>query len=331
MDFRTKIPVAKPAFLLSFADRVMVLGSCFAENIGSRLEESGFNSITNPFGVLYNPASISLSIRRMIRNEKFSISELSELDGLYHSFSHHGSFSGSNADNTLKNINNLFEKAVGNLKETNCLIITLGTAWVYALAENGRIVANCHKFPEDRFRRFRLSVEDIVEDYVDLFELLTGKNKDLNIILTVSPIRHLKDGIHENTLSKSVLHLAAEKLCGKFGNAVYYPSYEIMMDDLRDYRFYDEDMMHPSQVAQDYIWDHFSESFMTKSTREIARQVQQIRKAMNHKPLHGTDEPYLRFAQKNIASIEILKLNVPELNLSKEKAFFENILNGSIV
>ena len=327
MDFRTKIPLTKPGFLLSYADRLMVFGSCFAENIGNRLDDSGFKVMTNPFGVLYNPSSISSALRRLIKEEKFLPSELIEHDGLYQSFSHHGSFSGIDPKITLKNINDSFNQAVEKLKVTNCLIITFGTAWVYALSENSQIVANCHKFPANSFKRFRLTIEDILKDYSGLFDDLFKNKPDLRIILTVSPIRHLKDGIHENTISKSVLHLAVEAICERFGNVAYYPSYELMMDDLRDYRFYDDDMMHPSHVAQDYIWEHFSETFLVKSSREIARQVQQIRKAMNHRPLHDSEESYLRFAQKNIASIEMLKISVPELDLTDEKIFFEKILN----
>lgn len=327
MDFRTKIPLTNPGFLLSFADRLMVLGSCFSENIGSRLNEGGFRVMTNPFGVLYNPCSISSALRRLKKADLFHPSELTELDGLYHSFSHHGSFSGSDPMITLNRMNDTFNQAVSKLKETDCLMITFGTAWVYALPENGQIVANCHKFPANRFKRFRLTVEDIIEDYTGLFDVLFKNNPDLRIILTVSPIRHWKDGVHENTVSKSVLHLAVEALCDRFNNVVYYPSYELMMDDLRDYRFYDDDMLHPSQVAQDYIWEHFSETFLTKPSRDMARQVQQIRKAMNHRPLHDRDDAYVRFAQKNIASIEMLKIRVPELDLSEERTFFENILN----
>jgi len=327
MDFRTKIPVSASRFQLSHHDRMMVFGSCFAENMGVRLKDSGFRIVTNPFGVLYNPSSIEMSIRRLMSAERFRPEELTELDGLYHSFSHHGSFSGANPVVALDAINQSFDFAVNALKETTCLIFTFGTSWVYALPENGQIVANCHKFPENRFKRFRLSVETIVNDYSCLFEDLLKEKPDLKIIITVSPIRHFRDGAHENTISKSALHLAVDEICERFQQVEYYPSYELMMDDLRDYRFYTDDMLHPSQVAQDYIWEHFAETFMSRSTRDIARQFQQIRKAMNHRPLYSDNEIYLRFARKNIASIELLALSVPELDLSEEKDFFEKIIN----
>jgi len=306
----------------------MVTGSCFAEQTGIRFRESGFRVTVNPFGVLYNPSSISEAIRRLIRNEPFSQVELVQLNGLYHSFSHHGSFSDTDASVTLGRINDAFRKASDALKETTCLILTFGTAWVYILPENGQVVANCHKFPASRFQRYRLTMPDIVDDYTALINYLLVQHPDLKILLTVSPIRHLKDGFHENTLSKSILLMATEALCNQFSSVVYYPSYELLMDDLRDYRFYADDMMHPSPMAQDYIWEHFSETFFGKTTREIARQVQQIRIAMEHKPFHPEGEAYKRFAQKNIASIELLSLREPGLDLQKEKAFFERILRG---
>lgn len=328
MDFRTKIPVSASHFQLSHKDRIMVIGSCFAENIGNRLNESGFISVTNPFGVLYNPSSISSAIRRLIRSERINSEELIEYDGLFHSFSHHGSFSGMDPVATLDSMNHEFDKAVEALKRTTCLIITFGTSWVYALAENGQVVANCHKLPSAVFNRYRLSVDSIFKDYSSLFSEMLKINEDLKIIMTVSPIRHFRDGAHENNVSKSVLLLAEDDICAKFSQALYYPSYEIMLDELRDYRFYNEDMVHPSQVAQDYIWEHFSNTFFSKSTREVTRQVQQIRKAMNHRPLHEGSEMFSRFARKNLASIELLLLSEPELDLSEEKRYFENIIDG---
>jgi hypothetical protein len=330
MDFRTTVPVQIAYSPLSHADRVMVLGSCFAENIGIRLQESGFRVSINPFGVLYNPASVGMALRRLLENHPFGTEELVEYDGYFHSFSHHGSFSGVNRQATLDGINEAFSKAVDDLKNLTCLIITFGTSWVYTLPSTDQIVANCHKLPEDRFLRRRLSAAEIEYFYIELLEALFEVNPDLKVIFTVSPIRHWKDGVHENTVSKSVLHLAIEELRESFDQISYYPAYELMMDDLRDYRYYADDMLHPSALAQRYIWDHFSETYFSKSTREVIRQVQQIRKAMNHKPFHPGDEAHKRFAMKNIAAIELLVHSVPELNLNEEKAFFEQILEYSL-
>lgn len=326
MDFRTTVPPQTSDFHLTHADKVMILGSCFSENIGLQLKESGFRVSLNPFGVLYNPASVGMALQRLWQNHPFREEELVEHDGLYHSFSHHGSFSGVDPKSTIENINASFKDAAKALQDVSCLMITFGTAWVYTLPSTDQIVANCHKLPEDSFMRRRLSVNEIEYFYIELLEMLFQEKPDLKVLFTVSPIRHMKDGFHENTLSKSTLHLAIEGLCESFDNVYYFPAYELLMDDLRDYRFYAEDMLHPSAIAQRYIWDHFSDSCFTKSTKEIVRQVQQIRKAMEHKPFHPEDEAYKRFAKKNIATIELLSLNAPELNLEEERAFFEKIL-----
>lgn len=330
MEFRTLVPVKQMPFGLSHSDKLMVLGSCFAENTGLRMQETGFRISVNPFGVLYNPASVGMALFRLMADQPFLDEELVEYDGYFHSFSHHGSFSGTDRKSTLEGINQSFDKAVADLRDATCLMITFGTAWVYALPSTDQIVANCHKLPEDRFIRRRLSTDEIVYFYTELLEKLFERKPDLKVVFTVSPIRHLKDGVHENTLSKSTLHLAIDDLCDCFENVTYFPAYELVMDDLRDYRFYAEDMLHPSVIAQRYVWDHFSESFFSKSTRETLRQVQQIRKAMQHKPFHPGDEAHIRFAKKNIATIEMLRTAVPELELADEFAFFARIIDESL-
>jgi hypothetical protein len=327
MDFRTTVPVQSSDFRLTHADKVMILGSCFAENIGILLKDSGFRVSLNPFGVLYNPASVGMALHRLWQNQPFLEEELVEHDGLFHSFSHHGSFSGTDPKRTIERINESFRQAVDALQDATCLLITFGTAWVYTLPSTDQIVANCHKLPEDSFLRRRLTVNEIEYFYIDLLEMLFQAKPDLKVLFTVSPIRHLKDGMHENTLSKSTLHLAIEGLCESFENVHYFPAYELLMDDLRDYRFYAEDMVHPTVVAQRYIWDHFSESCFSKPTREVVRQVQQIRKAMEHRPFRPDDEAYKRFAKKYIATIELLSVNAPDLDLSEERSFFEKILD----
>jgi len=328
MEFRTKIAPVPAPFSLSHADRLLVMGSCFSETMGQRLRESGFRIVQNPFGVVYNPASIAQALRRLMQEEPFQATDLVALDGLYHSFHHHGSFSNSNPKEALNHMNAAYWQAVDALKESTHLILTLGTSWVYSLNESGQVVANCHKFPAGQFNRHRLSITDIVDDYSSLFDRLLEMNSRLRIVLTVSPIRHQKDGFHANSLSKSILLLATDRLAERYSNVYYYPSYELMMDDLRDYRFYADDMLHPSALASSYIWDHFSETYFSKQTKEIAKQVQQVRKAMEHRPFHPDESAYRRFAQKNLAAIEGLILSEPALDLKEEKAFFERIIRG---
>ncbi|MDD4922119.1 MAG: GSCFA domain-containing protein [Bacteroidales bacterium] len=326
MEFRTTVPVHTSEFHLTHADKVMILGSCFAENIGNSLKESGFRVTLNPFGVLYNPASVGMALQRLWQDQPFRKEELVEYDGFFHSFSHHSSFSGTDPESTLEKINTAFSLAALDLKDVSCLMITFGTSWVYSLPSTDQIVANCHKMPEDHFLRRRLSVNEIEYFYIELLEALFQENPNLKVLFTVSPIRHTKDGFHENTLSKSTLHLAIEGLCESFEQVFYFPAYELLMDDLRDYRFYAEDMLHPSVVAQRYVWENFSDTCFSKPTKEIVRQIQQLRKAMEHRPFHPEDESYRRFAKKNIATIELLSATAPELDLSEERAFFEHIL-----
>lgn len=326
MDFRTIVPVNKLDFTLSHSDRMMVIGSCFAENIGKRLKESGFNVLVNPFGVVYNPESVKGTLHRLLEGPRFELNELFLHQGLYHSFSHHSSFSGESAQATLDHINQTFEVASNHLKKTNRLMITFGTAWIYTLVSNNQVVANCHKMPPAHFNRNRLSLEKIETSFQHLFSTLFRQNPALKVLLTVSPIRHVKDGIHENTLSKSILHLAVEQLCSFDSRITYFPSFELMMDDLRDYRFYTSDFMHPSDMAQQYIWDHFCSSCMDIPTIEKVKQIRHIHQAMAHRPFQSTTEEYRQFLIKQINFIDHLKAKFPELDLSDEKFFFEQKL-----
>lgn len=326
MDFRTKLPVAQAPFALTHKNRFFVMGSCFAEQTGQRLREHGFRAVVNPFGVLYNPVSIDQALTRLMDGNAFTADELSYHDGLYHSFDHHGSFSNADPVQALAHINAAFDKAEEGLRQTDCLILTFGTAWLYRRADTGAVVANCHKWPAAFFTRESLDVDSLVARCTRLFNRLLALNPRMKIILTVSPIRHIKDGLHANNLSKAVLLLGIEQLCQAFDAVTYYPAYELLLDDLRDYRFYADDLLHPSTLAQNYIWEHFAETYFNKATREMARQVLAIHKAMEHKPFHPGDEAYRRFAQKQLAAIEGLVLSEPALTLTEERAFFERII-----
>ena len=311
---------------LSHQDHWMVLGSCFTEHVGSKLKQAGFRVCLNPFGILYNPMSILTALQRLDHPESFRFGDLVQRDGLFHSFMHHGRFSSTDREETLDQINQSLMDAALAWSKTSCLMLTLGTAWVYTLPDSGQIVANCHRFPESVFLRQRLSVEHIIDAYERYFDALFVQKPDLKVVLTVSPIRHIRDGMEENTRSKAILHLAIESLCARYKQVAYFPSYELIMDDLRDYRFYAEDLLHPSEMAQTYVWEQFSDAFFSKSTHEVIKQVLQIRKAMEHKPFRPDDETYLRFAQKQVATLAVLKARYPELDLDAESQFFEQIV-----
>ena len=310
MLFKTEIQIPPFDFKISHQDKIMMMGSCFAENTAEKMQSAGFCIYTNPFGILYNPASISRNIQTIVYSKKYAASHLFEYQGLYHSFDHHGKFSDSSPANCVDKINKEVEDAKDYLKTASILLITFGTAFVYTLKSTGAIVANCHKLPEKTFNRRRLSVSEIVEDWKVLIHLLQQYNPELKIIFTVSPIRHWKDGAHENQLSKSTLLLAIDELITPNAHCYYFPSYEIMMDELRDYRFYADDMLHPSGLAIEYIWEKFSHAFFEKKTLELINEWMKIRQALEHKPFNPDSEQYQSFlAQTQLKLKEFLSKN----------------------
>ncbi|MBP1638032.1 MAG: hypothetical protein H6Q18_821, partial [Bacteroidetes bacterium] len=213
------------------------------------------------------------------------------------SFSHSSLFSDTTAENAVLNINERLIFSRQFFKQAKVLMITFGTAWVFEDTETGKVVSNCHKLPANRFSRYRLDVKQIVDEYIPLFISLKAINPELKIILTISPIRHWKDGVHENTLSKSTLHLAVDTLEKELPDVHYFPAYEIMMDELRDYRFYASDMLHPSDVAVDYIWQRFSETYFSANTRNLKIELEQLRADLNHRSLHPETKEYQQFIQ----------------------------------
>ncbi len=295
--FTTPVPVLSSSFQIDYHSKIMTMGSCFAENIGRKLQDVFFLNITNPFGVLYNPKSISESLRILLSDKEFNKSDLFQHGSLWNSFSHSSAFSSASSEETLQIINSKLTSARVFLREADVLMLTLGTSWVYVSKETGKVVSNCHKMPASNFIRERLHVEDIVADLSETFKLLEQSNPGVKIILTVSPIRHWKDGVHENTVSKSTLHLAVNMLCNQMTNISYFPAYEIMMDELRDYRFYASDMLHPSEVAIDYIWKRFSDSFFSESTLQLKSKLEQLRADLSHRPIHPGNFEYRKFIE----------------------------------
>lgn len=300
MTFSTKVNIPKSTFQIGYEDRVLTLGSCFAENIGIKLQDAFFLSYINPFGVLYNPMSVGQGIRYLLSEKEFTAEDLFQSGSLWNSFSHNSAFSATSADETLQKINSRLIAARSFLAETNIIMITLGTAWIFENAESGNIVSNCHKLPANHFNRRRLSVDEIVAEFSEVIELLLNLNPQLKFVFTVSPIRHWKDGAHENTVSKSTLHLAVDSLEKKYDCVNYFPAFEIMMDELRDYRFYASDMLHPSEQAVDYIWQRFSETYFSEGTMELKKELEQLRSDLNHRPLHPKTPEYQQF----LASVE---------------------------
>lgn len=318
-DLYTRIPLPKPSFFFSYEDTVVLMGSCFAENVGKKLEENKFRVDTNPFGTLYNPASVAKALHRLLRPDAFTASDLFYREEVYHSFAHHSRFSSPSEKECLNRINGRLLSSAQHLKEANRLIITFGTAFVYKWTSTGEIVSNCHKLPEKLFKRERLTVGEIVEEWQNLLPALWKQNPALKVLFTVSPIRHWKDGAHGNQLSKATLLLAIEALEKQYpGQIAYFPAYEIMMDELRDYRFYADDMLHPSPLAVDYIWDRFRENIFTKETQAALKEWTEIQKALRHKPFQPESETYKRFISQTLLKMERIKEKFPFFDLTNE-------------
>lgn len=303
MKLMTRVDEIDPGFKINYQGRGLVLGSCFAQNIGALMEQSLMRVRVNPYGVIYNPLSV---VRALEKGETLE-NELVQHDGLWHSMLHHGSFSAPTAAETLLGVNEYVHQRVAS--EYDYVVVTLGTAWIYRMG--GEVVANCHKIPGREFTRERLSLDQTVSALERMMELCPGAR----FIFTVSPIRHLKDGLSENSASKATLRLAVDQVVARSdGRAAYFPSYEIMLDELRDYRFYNQDMTHPSPLAVEYILERFCETFMDDTTRQLVARAAKVRKAREHRPLHPQGEQYAKFMECINREMTSLLADFPNLS-----------------
>lgn len=274
MKLQTIVDIKPSEWKIGYEDRILMLGSCFSDEIGRQMEEHKLHVTCNPFGTLYNPLSIAQAI------QKTELPALIEYDGLWHSMAHHGSFSRATKEEAEKAVANSIETMQQALEEATVVIVTFGTAWVYEM--NGKVVGNCHKMPEKWFRRRRLTVEEIV----DAWQPILAQYADKKWLFTVSPIRHIRDGLHENQLSKATLLMAVEAIRNQYSAISYFPSYEILLDELRDYRFFADDLVHPSTLAVEYIWERFCETFCTSQTINAMNIAHKEWKFDHHRPLH---------------------------------------------
>ena len=330
MHFTTPVNIP-PKKTIDHNSRIVMLGSCFAENIGKKLIDCGFNVVMNPMGILYNPISIHSALERIIDGREFTEDELFYHNGLWASFMHHGSFSHADKTETLKMINERLHEGHEQLKNATHLIITFGSAEVYE--KDGNVVSNCHKLPSRHFTHRLLSIDEITDIYCPPAleqrdeNLATqycptvlggraegGRGQELSTIFTISPVRYLGEGAHHGQINKATLLLATDKICQKTG-ANYFPSYEIMMDELRDYRYYAADMIHPSEIAIEYIFERFAETYLTDEAIRTAEEVQKIKKSLAHRPLHPESEEYEKFKKKLSQQIEAITKKYPTIKL----------------
>ena len=317
--FRTEVEIEPSKYKINHKTPVMFLGSCFADNIGVMLTEKKFPVYVNPFGVIYNPMSVKQSLDIIINRKKFQKQDLHKSNNQWISFYHHSRFSSTDQDEVLKKINTGIEEGADFLEGTKFLFITFGTAWVYKWIKNGKVVSNCHKIPAREFNRCMLKPEEILKVWGEIIEKLKNQLPEIKIVFTVSPVRHWKDSAEGNMVSKSVLLYSIRLLREKFPDTDYFPSYEIMMDDLRDYRFYGEDMLHLNTTAVNYIWQKFGQRFFDDETRKLLKKVDEINRAVAHKPFRPGSEDHLAFIEKILQKIRQMESVFPEIDFSKEK------------
>jgi len=320
MIFRTEIGNLNFPFKLSYDNKISFIGSCFSDNIGEKLKGLGFDVLSNPFGVVYNPYSAYKQLRRIIDLKIPADSEYKQKGEFWHHFDFHGSTKNSDKYQLLSNIKEITEKSHLFLKYSNFIFITLGTTIVYESKETNEIVANNHKYAADCFIQKKLSYVQVLEMSKEMLSKLFAFNHDIKVIFTVSPVRHVRDGIVENQRSKALLIAAISELCDD-KKVFYFPSYEIMMDDLRDYRFYNSDMIHPSAQAIDYIFEKLRNSFFTENTKSISDEIMKINLALNHRPLFPESFEHKLFIENLKARIITLQQRYPEVRFPFENHF----------
>ncbi len=313
MKLTTEVSIPQSDVYIKHQNPILLIGSCFTESIGEKLNDYKFDVHVNPNGIIFNPISVVNSLKRIISNKTFTEQEIKEHNEKWFSFDHHSSFSSFNKDECLDQINGSLTKANEHIKKTKTIFITFGSAWVYEYENNG-IIANCHKIPNKEFSKRLLSVKEILS----AFESVQEDLKEYNIVFTVSPVRHSKDGLHENNLSKSTLLLAINNLVEQNKNYSYFPAYELVIDELRDYRFFKDDLIHPTDLAVSFVWEKFSDCYLKESTVELINEIQKIKTAVRHKPFHYESKEHQEFIKKQMNLTDQLTKQYPFLDFEAE-------------
>ncbi|WP_264529125.1 GSCFA domain-containing protein [Flavobacterium sp. N502540] len=316
MQFRTQIPVSKSNNPIDYHSKIISMGSCFAENMAEKFDYFKLQNETNPFGIIFNPVSIEKVIQRVVTQEFFTEKDVFFHNERWHCFEVHSDLSHSDRQELLQTLNEAISKTNKQIKEATHIIITYGTSWIYRNIESNEVVANCHKVPQKQFTKELLTVDAIQKSIQNTIRLIHGLNPNINFIFTISPVRHIKDGFVENQLSKSHLFTGLhQNLQSKIENQQleYFPSYEIMMDELRDYRFYAEDMLHPNAVAIDYIWQRFSENYIAENSILTLQEVGEIQKSLHHRSFNPESEQHQKFLVKLRQKIKTVEEKWPHI------------------
>ncbi|WKD85088.1 hypothetical protein KCTC32516_00427 [Polaribacter huanghezhanensis] len=316
MILQTQIPVAKEKYHpITYDSKILLLGSCFSENIGNKLAYFKFQSTQNPFGILFHPKAIENLITNAINEKEYTENDIFFANERWHSFDVHSNLSSSDKNELLTNLNQQITATNQHLKNASHIIITLGTSWIYRFIEADTIVANCHKIPQKKFLKKLLSVNEITESLDAIIALIKSINQKITILFTVSPVRHLKDGFTQNQQSKSHLISAIHQVVEPKKHTHYFPSYEIMMDELRDYRFYAEDMIHPNKTAINYIWKKFTDSWISNDSKGTMKEVSTIQNGIHHRPFNPNSEEHQQFLEDLQVKVKSLQEKYPFIDL----------------
>lgn len=319
-SFRTELNLPVVQEKMNLKDSVITIGSCFSDVIGAYLKESKINSLCNPFGTVYNP----ISIFNLLMENDWNKGKFVEHSGSFFHYDAHSSFYASSQLSLNQQLTACKDLALKELEKADWLVITFGTTFVYRLKRSGEIVSNCHKIPQKYFTKDSLSIEEISGAFEGFYKELKENNSKIKLLLTVSPVRHIKDGLENNSVSKSKLRVICDILQAKFNDVFYFPSYEIMVDDLRDYRFYKKDMIHPNDLAEEYIWNKFQQTYLDSETRDFIKKWKKIKEAIGHKPFNPESTAHQLFLKNTLDALQRLKKHV---NVSQE----EKILRDQIV
>lgn len=318
MELRTEIDLQEASFKIDYSKKLMSIGSCFSDHFGNHLVHHKFNHLNNPAGISFNPSSISKLLETFIQKKSVLPTDLVEREGQYYHFDFHGMYSDGEPQILTNKINDMISKTHDHLSHLDVLIITLGTSFVYRLKSSDTIVNNCHKFPNQDFERILLTPSNIIKDLTPQFTKLKDLNPNLEIILTVSPVRHIRDGIVQNQRSKSHLIAAVHHLVEQNDYCHYFPAYELLMDELRDYRFYSEDMIHPSKQATNYVISRFIDSYLAENSKEQIAEIGKLKNNLSHRIMKKGSISHQKFVEQQIQSIESLEIKYPTIDFSSE-------------
>jgi len=324
MKFMVDINIKPPLKKITYSDNIFLIGSCFTEHIGKRLQELKFNVLQNPNGILFDPISVSKSLSSYIEPKQYTETDLFYLNELWQSWDHHSIYSGMVAADVINRINEAQLKANDHLKTAGWLIITLGSSFSYRLADNNQPVANCHRAPGQWFNKHLVPIEETVKSLENSLKKLQDLNPGLNIIFTISPVRHIRDGVVENNRSKARLIEAVHTLIEKYDHIHYFPAYELVIDVLRDYRFYDIDLVHPNYAATEFVFDKFEKHFIAEEAHPFMEEIKRITNGYRHKPFQAETEAHKLFLKNSLESVKSLQSKLPNLDFSKEVSYFSS-------